>query len=174
MRRPGPKPGGWYGGIRTIDDLRDRCTIDGDCWIWQGCATAAGQPSIWVHGGHRLSGGGAVCLLTTGQRSPRGTNWVPMCRNPRCVSPVCVKPLTILQHRRLQNCAKNAAARAAIAKTRQSQSSITMDDARAIRASQETLDVLSQRYGKSISLISKIRRGLCWKDPIWAQLMQCA
>lgn len=167
---PGPKRGGWYGGIRSLSDLRDRCTIDGDCWIWRGCVTSGGQPSIWLHGGHRLSGGGAVCMLTTGKRSSRGTNWVPTCRNPRCVSPVCVKPMTVLEHRRLQNSAKSAAARAAIAKTRQSQSSITMDDARAIRESEETLKVLSQRYGKSISLISKIRRGLYWKDPMWAQL----
>jgi hypothetical protein len=42
-------------------------------------------------------------------------------------------------------------------------SKITEDDARAIRASVETLDVLSQRYGMSRSALSALRNRKTWR-----------
>ena len=40
------KQGTHLGGIRTLADLKCRCNIDGDCWLWAG-GLSHGKPSLW-------------------------------------------------------------------------------------------------------------------------------
>lgn len=43
------KRGAYLGGIRTLEDLRQRCHIDGEtgCWHWRLCINQ-GSPNVWL------------------------------------------------------------------------------------------------------------------------------
>lgn len=172
-RRGGPVRGNCYGGIRTIDDLRLR-TIDGDggCWLWKGALSSSGQPSLWLHGGHKFSAGGAIKFLLTGHKPTRGLVWAPKCRNPLCMNPAHRIEMTVLEHRRWSRSDRTLAQRIVYATLKQRASRIDWDVVHAIRASNQTHEQLAEKHGLSISMISKIRRGKCWRDPMKMALDQ--
>lgn len=173
-RRGGPVRGNWYGGIRTIDDLRLRTVDEGDCWIWKGALSSSGQPSLWLHGGHKFSAGGAIKFLLTGEKPTPGFVWAPMCRSALCVNPAHRKEMTVLEHRRWSRTDRTLAQRIVYAKLKQQASRIDWNIVHEIRASSQTHEQLAEKHGLSISMISKIRRGKCWRDPMKMALDQKA
>ena len=90
------KPGQWIGGIRTVEDVRQRCFIDADgCWIWRGCSSG-GAPSAKI-GSRYWKVRRWACIQTrtkAGKPMPAG-RWQTACAcaKPQCVSPRCAMPL---------------------------------------------------------------------------------
>ena len=90
------KPGQWIGGIRTVEDVRQRCFIDADgCWIWRGCKSD-GTPTAKIAGKY-WKVRRWVCIqdrAKAGKPMPAG-RWSAACgcAKRQCVSPRCAMPL---------------------------------------------------------------------------------
>jgi hypothetical protein len=88
-------PGTYLGGIRTLEDLRERCVIDADtgCWHWR-MAITQGAPRVHLQhpqDGRKVTmrGRRAALLLATGRDLPRGhTAYARHC----CQADDCVNP----------------------------------------------------------------------------------
>ena len=153
-------------GIRTIEDLKDRCTVDEDtgCWEWAGALTATNRPSMWIPAIGRVgSVGTLLSMIKTGSRPPKGKCWVPTCLNTLCVSEAHRKLGTFSELQKVTRPKLTALHKARIAQGRRKASKVTSPEAAEdIRTSEETLAVLSLRHGMSPSMVSKIRRQEAW------------
>ena len=155
--------------FKTIEKILARCDEDADCMLWQGYRCKANQPKTgngsvrriaWrlVHG--KISKGRLV-TVTCGHS---------MCLNPEHLalttkSAVIRKNLSRPAVRLRVIVSSRRAVRAAVGK-------ITMDIARAIRASDRLGRDWARELGVSESLVSLVRRGKTWKEPVsmWAGL----
>ena len=159
--------------LTTIESLREQCVECGDCWEWQGpVSTPAKNRNSAGHPVTRSKGKAVSARRTMYElsgRKIRTGHWISTsCENVRCLNPdhlVQVSPAQ--QNARLgkkgafsgaTRCAKIAAAQRAL------RGKITMDDARAIRDSDETTPVLAERYGLSRRRIQLIRKGDTWRE----------
>lgn len=152
----------------TLDHLRSYCDTSTGCWIWGGATTQMGYPII--------KNGKRGCLFArreaarlAGMTLERAEPVTTTCGNRLCLNP------EHLQKSTTQAIAKAAALRGAystqprakaIAERRRggAGAKLTMEQAREIRASQDSGPVLAERYGVNRSLINSIRRGEAWID----------
>lgn len=154
-------------GIRTIEDLRQRCRVDEDTGCWQyGKATRSHHaPGVRLAAldQEMVSIGTAIAVLTTGKRPKKGVFWHITCATNHCANP---------DHRRagtrrsqmLQAAYKpSPLTLARMTVKRRAKSRLTEADVAAIRASRETLTVLAERFRVSASHISRIRLGQAWR-----------
>jgi hypothetical protein len=77
------------GGVRTIDDIRDRCFIssDDECWHWRGATEASGRPKFWFPVFRvTTTPGPVIAFLKTGVR-PKKARWLNRCRVADCMNP---------------------------------------------------------------------------------------
>lgn len=85
-------------GVRTLDDIRDRCRIDEEtgCWIWSGAVRQQHRhdtPVVHVPAGvagfekRVICQTARVALLLTGAKLGPGKVAFRACRNPMCVRP---------------------------------------------------------------------------------------
>lgn len=156
------------GGIRTIEDLRLRCRIDEDtdCWHYGKASRSHHAPGVRlaVLGQEMVSLGVAIAVLSTGKRPEKGVCWHVTCTTPQCANPDHRKAGTRRSQMRSANYKPAAQTLAKIASTKRSKSALSKDAIEAIRSSDETLAVLSERHGVSPSHISRIRLGQCWSE----------
>lgn len=155
-------------GVRTIKDLRDRCRVDEDapvglrCWHWVGAMTA-GQPSLWLPAlGRRVTLGVAACVLRTGKAPAPGVVWHCTCSTQHCANPFHRAPGNRSSQMKAAGITRDAVTRAKIAAAKRAQSRLTADDVQQIRASDDTLQVIADRHGISVSYASLIRRRERW------------
>ena len=80
-------------GIRTLEDLKDRCFVDEDtgCWLWR-AALSAGQPKIWVPPGVLSEAGsvmpaGRAAWLLAGKEARSDQVVYRTCGCQECVAP---------------------------------------------------------------------------------------
>lgn len=150
------------GGIRTLDDLRDRCHIDDDtgCWIWRGATTRA-RPSLWLPAiGTRTSSGNAICILVTGERPKKGAIWHVTCGETLCCNPAHRNRRGNRSTQMLAaKITRSPATRAKIAKTKVVDSPFDAAVIAAIRMSAGTLEEVAEQFGCSPSYASRVRRG---------------
>lgn len=150
----------------TLAHIHARCIEEGDCLIWQGATDKGGYPAIRVKG--RTTTVRRIVVELDGRPARPGQPVVCACDDKKCVK---TDHLVLWTRKKVSRkasktgyrstelrCLKSARSRqAAIGK-------ITMDIARDIRASTENGVVLSKRYGINETQISRIRRGLAWKE----------
>jgi hypothetical protein len=112
------------------------------CWVWQGAMDAYGYGKA---GHHRK----AHRVFYEQHRGPipEGLELDHLCHNRACVNPDHLEAVTHAENMR-----------------RSPKTKLTMDDARAIRASSELQRVLAARFGVEKSCISRIQRGLDWRE----------
>lgn len=162
--------GTYLGGVRSIEDLRERCFIDEHtgCWHWR-MAFNQGSPRVWVHlgGGERLAmrGRRAALVLSTGKQVPRGfLVWaVRHCKSDDCVNPAHCKwgPKSewgrdLSKRGTIKNRpSKIRAGREAGRKRR----ALTDEQAAYVRSSGKSIKDLAAEFGVSRALIGEIRRG---------------
>jgi len=159
-------PSGHWCLIWTLDMIRARCTECGDCWEWQRALTGGRYPTL-RYKGRVINARRAVFEMAGGKLQPKSFI-VTTCGNARCLNPSHLK-----QVRQRDHMARVAAlgamggpvrsAKIAAAKRAQS-AKITLTDARQIRASDEPVKTLAERYGLSKDRIYRIRRGLAWRE----------
>lgn len=119
----------------TLKTIHDRCDEVGECWIWKDAVGKQGYPIV------RLRPGG--CLLV--RRVAVALDGRPAAARGSFSS-------------------RSRAAKIAAGKRSSGAAKLTLEQAREIRASEDTGPVLAERYGVNRSLIGSIRRGVAWRD----------
>lgn len=153
--------------------LADRTVKKGECWIWQQCVDKASDlPIVSVEGKKNLKVRRWAYQKVNGITLTRKKRVIATCLTPRCVNPDHLEAMThtsftafMVQHGRMQGSATWR--RDQITATRAKRSPLTMADAVAIRQRRdagELCTVLAKEYGVAHATISKIHRGIRWKD----------
>lgn len=93
----------------TIEDVKARCEIQGDHWIWKLYCDHKGSPRAYLDGRSRGKGASNKgrhrmvrqfvflnCKEQKGEKyeEPKGAQYIAGCGVPKCVSPKCVRPKT--------------------------------------------------------------------------------
>ena len=147
--------------IKKLDDIRQRCVVDGKDWIWRGATNSTGTPVCKYDGAVTT-----VLRLAYEFRHGKGSAgprvW-PMDRNMANVNPSNAMTGTIAEHNAFK--AEGGRLRGLlhqIASTRARDKlgrMFTPDQAAEIRNAPGTESVLAERFGCSKALIGMIRRG---------------
>lgn len=161
--------------LTTIESLREQCVECGDCWEWQGPVTkparnrqSAGQP-ITTYKGKTL-GARRIMYELSGRQIVEGHLITTKCGNKLCLNPKHLIQLSPAQQNvRLGKkgafSSPNRCAKIAVAQ-RANNSKINMEIARIIRDSDESTQVMSERYGISRRRAQLIRSGNAWREYI--------
>lgn len=125
----------------------------GECWIWTASKTHSGYGQFWTGAmtgkGHQLpTGAHRVSYELHVGPIPDGLHVLHRCDVPACVNP---------DHLFVGTQAENM--RDMTQKGRHGRTKLTADAVREIRSSTLPLRVFSDRYGVSISTVSRARRG---------------
>lgn len=165
--------GAYLGGIRTVEDLRQRCRVDEDtgCWHW-GLSMCQGHPRVHlgVEGKRFAARGRRAALILAGTPPKRGhvAFATRECKSNDCVNPEHARSANRGNHGQYlrstglgNSPAKTAAA---INSARTHLAKLTMEDARAIRASTESTYALARQFGVAQSCIWSVKAGKSWKE----------
>lgn len=153
-------------GIKTIDDIRQRCVVDEDsgCWMWQGyCEPRTGRPamSMMVEPAVRrcVKISGAFHLIKSGRLpTPSARIYFPVaCREMGCANPDHHKLLTKSQINKLVG-GHGAAARAKISAANFGKGRLSEMDRAEIAGSDMLLSEIMERWGISLGYASQLRR----------------
>lgn len=166
------KAGKYLGGVRDLEDLRQRCRMKEDnCWEWGGCTSSNKRPSVsMLIDGKRTNMNGRRASLVLAGPVPKNKIAVATlkCTNRLCVNPAHAEWLTVSQFR--QRIANNATPemKATWLKNGLSQgkrlSKLTVDQVREIRASDLKPQELAAKYGICFSNVHRILSGQAWRD----------
>ena len=171
------KKGTYCGGIRTLQDLKDRCVIDPitGCWNWS-MSISQGLPNVHIPHpvtGERIKTKGrrAALMLKTGQLLPSG--WFAI-RKPTCESPICCNPDHAFmgdgkaygESVKALGTFKNSPARiAANTKTvRSTRCKLTLDQAALVRNDERPVNEIAEDYGVSKTTVYYIKRGVTYRQ----------
>ena len=153
-------------GIRTLDDIKDRCRIEDECWIWKGATIAGRIPTLWSPELQRtMSGGRGLFVAQYGVEPDKKLVYYNTCGNVMCMNPAHRKLGTRKQMAKLHT--KKAAAVTVVKQTlkRRARSSMTWERVEAIRAEKTTQEA-ALKHGVTAQHASKIRRYHIWR-PAW-------
>lgn len=154
------------GGVRDLEDLRQRCRIDAEtgCWLVRG-ARHKGSVGIWLPQlGKSVSLTYAMAWLLTGKPAPKGHLWVATCGNTACGNPAHRKLGTRALLMRVMRPTLDPVHRAKIQRSHLKRVAAYSPELRAeIMASPETGSALARKLGLHPSTVSHIRRGETWQ-----------
>ena len=161
--------GTYLGGIRSLNDLMERCFVDPDtgCWHWR-LAKDKGEPRVWLPEFRQVFTGRKAAVILSGRQIGKGQLAWGTCRSRDCVFPQHIRVGTraemgAWQAKRgvLKHNPKTSAAAAANARKA---SKLSPDAVRAIRASNLPQKELAEMYGVHFSTISKVVLDRSWAD----------
>jgi hypothetical protein len=153
--------------VMTLDTIHDRCTDDGDCWIWSQGTTNTGYPQARHEGKSCLVR--RVAVVLAGKSLRRGYVVVDTCGRTLCCNPGHLAVITYgeMMRRTCESGARSSPSeyvRRRDAAIRLGMSKITLAIAREIRASDEPAQIFAERYGMHVDSIRSIRRGDHWRE----------
>lgn len=146
----------------TVDDFEKKLVriTESGCWIWVGGLNSNGY-GIFSYNGKQLKAYRFSFELHNGPI----INGLYVCH--RCDVPACVNPnhlfLGTNKDNTLDSVKKGRHKNPCFTGEDHHNAKLTKDDVIAIRASNETLIVLGDRYGVAFQTISKIKRNKAWK-----------
>jgi hypothetical protein len=150
----------------TLKMIKDRCTEDGECWLWTGAKDDRGRPTMHYKR-KTVAVRRVVRMLTDRKDIPAGMQVPCSCGNTGCVSPVCSTVATPKER------AQMAASRGvfnrpdAILKsvmTTRARSHITDDKVERIRSAEGPAWKVAEAEGISVSYAKEIRANRSRKD----------
>lgn len=151
--------------VHTPETLKARCVEEGDCLIWTGYF-ANGVPMV-SHDG-KMRPVRALLLSMSGVSLKGFYTVVAGCGDKRCVCEEHAKTYTKRQHMAYMGRNVDAKGPGRTAKitaiSRATKAKLTIEQAREIRASDEPGPVLAEKYGVHRGVVSRIRRGIAWRD----------
>jgi hypothetical protein len=121
------------------------------CWLWQRSITRDGYGQRWCPERRMTMKAHRWYYLEHVGPIPEGMHIDHVCQTTTCVNPEHLEVVSALENLR-----------------RSRHSKLSMEIAREIRASPEEGVVLAKRYGVAASVISAIRTGRTWKEPLAA------
>lgn len=145
-------------GAYLMNVIRSRCTEFGDCLIWPGAMNAGRSPALTFKG-QNIQIRRFIWQQMGKELRPKKAIKV-RCQEVRCVAEGHLYegkrgPTVGVKH--------PVSLRAKMAAIKQAQSSLTLEDVEAIRASDKTLKELCVEYGKAQRTIQNIIAGNTWK-----------
>lgn len=154
--------------IHTVDTLKARTVEEGDCWLWQGYAiNKTPQVASYPDGKKKMTSVRRLMReLVTGQAQPNG-HYSNTCGNPLCVNPDHTlwrgheaHMRNMASKRRVSDVTANK-----LRKFRVESGLAKLDEVKAqeIRNSEESGQVLADRYGVSKSWVNRIKRNEVWR-----------
>jgi hypothetical protein len=164
--------------LLTLERIRDeRCTEEGECWIWNGAMGGPGKTTPNLHFRGKVQPAYvATYLLDRGLMTiPKGRVLWRGCRNMRCVNPACIKVGTRAQRTAyLANlgaykCSPSRKAKVtAVKRATEAKLLGGMAEARAIRAEAGTRPQaeIAAAHGVSLSRVSQIISGRAWRESV--------
>jgi hypothetical protein len=153
----------------TLERVKARCTICGDCWEWKGACNGVGHPKVaWMNEDGRTHKSARRVVWTIVRGELPDTKLVTVsCGNIRCLNPAHLKLTSKAEVARRTNAKPSTQfkrrVKAAAAK-QATEGKITMEIAREIRASEKTGKDWARDLNCSVSLISKVRQNKSWVD----------
>lgn len=164
------KHGAYLGGIRTLDDIRQRCYVPWNrgCWHWRMATSRGRSCCVWLHDGKPQKSTAARAAWVLSGR-PLEPGWVVSRNRDLCDSEDCCRP----EHHRagpksavLPPLTPEQKAKHKLGVTRESRrrSSLSMEIAAQIKLSEAPCRVEAEKWGKAMSTISQIRRGDTWRE----------
>lgn len=156
----------------TLDDIKDRCTVDEDtgCWHWKGALSEGKWPRIHAPN-HRKPGSPmevqtgrrAVWHVKTGVAIPENHRVYGTCTDPQCLNDAhmrCGPPRDWGKHLAKTGAYKNKVTRQiASRRTGRARSVLTADLIAEIQQSTESGREIVRRTGLSDQTVSKARNG---------------
>ena len=115
------------------------------CWIWQLCKGENGYGRVNDCGKNRYAH--RIAYEQANGPVPDGRELDHLCGNRDCVNPDHLEPVTHAENMR-----------------RGSRTKLTLDQALAIKRSSEPQRVLAERFGIGQGQVSRIQKGLSWRD----------
>lgn len=173
----GVKTGAYLGSVRCVQTLRERCVMgEGGCWHLRSpygkpyLASDHKTPVVRVYGQGDMSATKASWLVSHGALPPPGQIVYRVCGSHDCVNPAHLRCGTKADFGRFR--AKSGIAKLTISarslcvlgQTRLRQRKLTYEQAREIRASNESSHKLAPLFGVSASTIVAIRSGRRYRD----------
>ena len=168
--------GTYLGGIRDLAELRNRCRMEGDCWVWGG-GLSRGKPSINLSlpdGTRTSKAGRRVGVLLSGVTiKPGHVVW----QSPKCDEHLCVNPAhaaigtrsgALLEHERRYGWKKAVHHARAGARLVALCAKVTPDQVEEIIVSTEKRTVIAKKYGICVAQVYNIRSRKAWRGPIAA------
>lgn len=155
-----PRVGQNLGGLRTIEDVRQRSVIDEETGCWHVRSKRhKGSVQVWLPAeGRVVSLAYALGVLMTGKPLPAGRFMAPTCLNTNCGNPKHRVDASRSEAMRMLRPKLDAQHRAKIAAGRR-RNVIPINVIEAVLSSEERGIDLAARYGISPQKVSDIRRG---------------
>ncbi len=90
--------------LETLDTIKARCTLEGDCWLWPASAKPHAKPRTPAvrHNGKTVAVRRLARELADGRPIPHKLEAVARCANLRCVSPECSMKVSTKRSRQIQ------------------------------------------------------------------------
>lgn len=155
----------------NLKTIRDRCTEDGDCWIWQQAVNSAGYPQASIDG----KGGQMVrraALVAAGkQPAKRYKRVTDNCGNRRCCNPEhlrwsCFSDLLKESYRTGRRNTRAEYLKRLEASQRTGKAKLTWEKVREIRVRlvNETCSKIAPDYGVKEKAITNIKFNRSWRE----------
>ena len=155
-------------GMRTwtMETVRGRCVEQDRCLIWRAGVNSGGYPMTSINGKPGTSVRQYIFTQLLGRKVPKGRRITSRCENKRCCSEFCLMAVPVSKIIRRAH-AKRREEPGKLLRMQLSCpfSKLGIEEARAIRASDEPTKVIAQRYGITPTSARAIRKGQAWAEP---------
>jgi hypothetical protein len=153
----------------TVESLKARCVMRGDCWLWQGyIVNNTPQVMAFPDGQKKMVSVRKLLRELISQQPQPSGNYGHTCGDPACVAPLhtvwrgkisqlkhMANVRVILPEERIRMRDRRIAG---------GHAKLTAEQVHVIRASSESGPVLGARYGVSKALINRIKRNEIWRE----------
>lgn len=149
-----------------LERIKRLCVEEGQCLIWQGLTARGPLPMIHI-GNSNVSARRKLYEFLNGVTVEADRVVRTTCGEKLCMNPDHLICMTRTKAKKLDgaNGAYNTARMQAIRyRTTRERAKLTIEQAREIRASEESARALAKRYGVAHKQINLIRQGLAWQE----------
>lgn len=150
------------GGVRSVDDIKDRCVIDDitGCWAWRAARDSNGAPSLQLPAlGRVVSLGVAIGFFLTGAAPAPGVVWHCTCETRQCANPAHRKAGNRSTQMLAAKLTRSPQTRARMMAGKRRGAKLSQADADEIRGSSLKLTEIMARYGITKGYACEIRAG---------------
>lgn len=161
--------------LEILEAIWNRCTVEGEHWIWKGATNPAGNP-VTSHDNRITTVRRLVLQARAGRAVPLDRRAVCLCDHERCVSPHCTAGVTLQRARELAASRgayrHSALRRLRTSATRRARSHISDEAVQRMRSSDEPARKVAAREGVHQSYVTYVRQGKvrATPGPAWTGL----